>query len=201
MRRSRFCASLLERRQCELAELDRSVVSPGPRSDQARPRSDRWRSPSVHDLFAVDESFPVQHDRDACRTQPSPSARAPISAAAQSHAADYGSTKTHVNRQPAFNARRQSGIKVRTRRSSPASDSTGPGRPPPQASSPLPEAEACLHGTAQLRPLRLHGDGGRCTGFHGACGNTYIREERLAGCCSRSVLRPTATMRGRKCDS
>jgi hypothetical protein len=27
MRRSRFCASLLERRQCELAELDRSVVS------------------------------------------------------------------------------------------------------------------------------------------------------------------------------
>jgi len=50
------------------------------------------------------------------RTQPSPSARAPISAAAQSHAADYGSTKTYVNRQRAFNARRQRATTRDTRR-------------------------------------------------------------------------------------
>ena len=136
MRRSRFCASLLERRQCERAELDRSVVSldhDRTRLGLVRIAGDRRQS---LDLFAVDESFPVQHDRDVAPDQPDvvglPLAwtignikgtignikgrslaavdgtglsdptltlcDSPISAAAQSRAADYGSTKTYVNR-------------------------------------------------------------------------------------------------------
>jgi hypothetical protein len=70
VRRSRFCASLLERRQCELAELDRSVVSLDhhrTRLGLVRIAGDRRQS---LDLFAVDESFPVQRYRDVARDQP-----------------------------------------------------------------------------------------------------------------------------------
>ena len=70
VRRSRFCASLLERRQCELAELDRSVVSlddDRTRLGLVRIAGDRCQS---LDLFAVDESFPVQHYRDVAPDQP-----------------------------------------------------------------------------------------------------------------------------------
>ena len=70
MRRSRFCASLLDRRQCELAELDRSVVSldhDRTRLGLVRIAGDRRQS---LDLFAVDESFPVQHYRDVAPDQP-----------------------------------------------------------------------------------------------------------------------------------
>jgi len=70
VRRSRFCASLLERRQCERAELDRSVVSldhDRTRLGLVRIAGDRRQS---LDLFAVDESFPVQHYRDVAPDQP-----------------------------------------------------------------------------------------------------------------------------------
>ena len=68
--RSRFCASLLERRQCELAELDRSVVfldHDRTRIGLVRIAGDRRQS---IDLFAIDESFPVQHYRDVAPDQP-----------------------------------------------------------------------------------------------------------------------------------
>ena len=120
----------------KLRNSDRSVVSldhDRTRLGLVRIAGDRRQS---LDLFAVDESFPVQHDRDVAPDQPDvvglPLAwtignikgtignikgrslaavdgtglsdptltlcDSPISAAAQSHAADYGSTKTYVNR-------------------------------------------------------------------------------------------------------
>ena len=77
MCRSRFCASLLERRQSL-------------------------------DLFAVDESFPVHHYGDVAPDQPDdglPLAR--TIGNFQRDAADYGLTKTYVNRQRPFNVRRR----------------------------------------------------------------------------------------------
>jgi hypothetical protein len=69
VRRSRFCASLLERRQCELAELDRSFSQDHERTRLGLVRIAGDRRQSL-DLFAVDESFPVQHYSDVAPDQP-----------------------------------------------------------------------------------------------------------------------------------
>ena len=127
MRRSRFCASLLERRQCELARSPSTSL----RSMRVFPfttigrraRSDVVGLPLARTIGNIKGTIGNMKGRSLAAVDGSglmdPTLALCDSAhwrAAQSHAADYGSTKTYVNRQRAFNARRQRATTRDTRR-------------------------------------------------------------------------------------